>query len=126
MYSGRISLSLIVSLLIGAGCKKSQPPPSPPAATSTNSSTTLAVPKDTLAQIHWVGKKQVAADTNSHDLMAVWNLPESTKLEAQTLEKLSTAPWRLFHLEVDTNASSQLRPLVNDLLQEESYLEIRG
>lgn len=59
--------------------------------------------------------------------MAIWRMPESTKLETQTLEKLATAPWRLLrNVTPLSNAPvALLRPLLDDLVQEESYLEIR-
>jgi hypothetical protein len=78
---------------------------------------------ETILRIHWLGKKRVAADTNSHDLMAVWNLSESDHLEAQTINKLSRAPWSIRHLSVQTNAADALRPLLKDILEEEFYFE---
>ncbi len=57
--------------------------------------------------------------------MRIWNEPESAKLEAQTLEKLSLAPWRLLRGETGTNAAATLlRPLLDDAVREESYLEV--
>src|SRR4030095_11096887 len=61
-------------------------------------------------------------------------MPESANLEAQTLDKLSTAPWRLLgkapanHETALTNAGPALkhfllRPLLADLVSEESYWE---
>jgi hypothetical protein len=60
--------------------------------------------------------------------MAIWNLPESARLEAQTLDKLSTAPWRLLTgVTPPSNAPSVLlRPLLDDLVHEECYLEVSG
>ncbi len=57
--------------------------------------------------------------------MAIWNLPESGKLEQQTLDKLSLAPWLLLHRSPDTNAAVLLRPLLDDVVEDESCLEIR-
>lgn len=81
--------------------------------------------EETVASIHWLGKKQLSAETNASVLMAIWRLPESVKLESQTLDKFSRAPWRLLDRDLDTNAAAMLRPLLNDLLQSESYVEIR-
>jgi hypothetical protein len=65
--------------------------------------------------------------------MNIWAMPESQKLEAQTLDKLALAPWNLPRegtntaAIVATNANSLLlRPLLEDLVQEECYLEIRA
>jgi hypothetical protein len=124
----------------------------------------LVVPYSTAAQtvarIHWLGMKQIAAQTNAAAFMKIWNEPESARLEAQTLDKLSTAPWRLLpHVAqagqkeevgsqkseaggqkeegaaqpghatagrvVDTNAAHLFRALLDDCVQQESYLEIR-
>ena len=81
---------------------------------------------NTLASIHWVGKKQLAGETNAAVLMDVWGLPQSLKLEQQTLYKLSLAPSRLSRLDTGTNVALLLQPLVQDVLQEESYLEVRA
>jgi hypothetical protein len=83
------------------------------------------LPAQTVARIHWVGMKQLADETNAAHPMAIWNLPESGKLERQTLDKLSLAPWPLLHRNLDTNAAALLRPLLDDLVAEESCLEVR-
>jgi hypothetical protein len=72
--------------------------------------------------------------------MAIWNMPESVALEAQTLDKLALGLFATNRLPVGTyhapttnfqaciasnHVASLLRPLVNDLVQEELYLEIR-
>jgi len=57
--------------------------------------------------------------------MEIWNLPESRKLEQQTLDKLALAPWRLLHRNLNPNAAALLRPLLDDVVSNESCLEIR-
>ena len=57
--------------------------------------------------------------------MKVWNLPESAKLQAQTLDKLSLAPWRFLRGETNSPFAKLLRPLFDDLADEESYVEVR-
>jgi hypothetical protein len=79
----------------------------------------------TIARIHWLGMKQLSSEANAAHLVAIWNLPESRRLERQTLDKLSLAPWPLLHRNVDTNAATLLRPLLDDLVADESCLEIR-
>ena len=119
-----IRLVLVAALIVasGAGCRKSTPAPEPAAPEPTAPS---APAVETVARIHWLGKERLAAETNAAGLMTIWNLPESARLETQTLGKLSVAPWPLLHREADTNASALLRPLLDDALQEESYLEVR-
>jgi hypothetical protein len=85
---------------------------------------------ETIARIHWLGMKDLASETNATNFVAIWNLPESQKLKVQTLDKLATAPWRLLLHQPSTNAetpmaaSTSLRPLLDDLVNAESYLEI--
>jgi len=78
-----------------------------------------------VARVHWSGMKQLSGGTNAASLLTIWNLPESRRLEQQTLDKLSLAPWPLLHRNLDTNAAALLRPLLDDLVAGESYLEIR-
>src|SRR5262249_21205635 len=71
------------------------------------------------------------SETNAAYFMSIWNMAESGKLEAQTLDKLATAPWRLIlkqrggtNAQTPIAASPALRPLLDDLVQEESYIEV--
>jgi hypothetical protein len=107
-----LSRCLILCLAISTGCKKSEP-------------ASIAPPAETIARIHWSGKTTFAHNTNAVVLMNILNLPESAKLETQTLEKLSRAPWPLLHLPSDPARSALLRPLLDDVLQQECCLEIR-
>jgi hypothetical protein len=106
-----------------AGCKKSDPEAKSP----TENQPSPDVGR-TVALMHWLGKTRLAAESNATNFIAIWNLPESTKLEAQTLDKLSTAPWRLLSVAapVSNAPAALLRPLLDDLVQEESYLEVQA
>jgi hypothetical protein len=121
-----LGLLVVVALLAGDGCKPSAttPPPTPP---SPPAPPATAAPLETVARIHWLGMKRLAAETNAAHFMEVWSLPESAKLENQTLDKLAAAPWRFLHGNwAETNsAMALLRPLLDDLVQEESYFEAR-
>jgi hypothetical protein len=75
-----------------------------------------------VVQIHWLGLKQIGTETNAVRFMSLWNLPESEKLRAQTLDKLS----RWGRAGATNPATAQLRPLLDDLVSAESYLEVRG
>jgi hypothetical protein len=114
-------------LALFVGCSKSEPPAAN-SRTGTQSAVSQFQPSTSVARLHWLGKKRLAAESNATNLMALWNLPESEKLETQTLEKLATAPWRL--LKTTTPLSNApvalLRPLLDDLVQAESYLEVHG
>jgi hypothetical protein len=78
-----------------------------------------------VARIHWSGLKQLSTDTNAARLLTIWNMLESRRLERQTLDKLSQSPWRWLHRNVDTNAAALLRPLLDDVVSNESCLFIR-
>jgi hypothetical protein len=135
MLGRKFGLYLVLGSFIGAlatGCKKSPPSQSadnPKADVSAQPPAKL----ETVVRIHWLGKRRLATETNAAAFMSIWAMPESQKLEAQTLDKLALAPWNLPRdgtntaAIVATNANSLLlRPLLEDLLQEECYLEIRS
>jgi hypothetical protein len=83
-------------------------------------------PVETIARVHWQGMNRVSADTNAVQFMKIWQLPPTKALMAQTLDKLSLAPWRLLHRGVETNAAALLRPVLDDVLANECYLQIRS
>lgn len=119
------ALVLSLSIFIGAavclvGCGKNTPPNSQLPASSSETAPIL--------KFHWLGKQRLATEANATNFMAIWNLPESARLEAQTLDKLATAPWRLWATNVPlSNApSALLRPLLDDLVQHEVYVEATG
>lgn len=76
--AGRVCLALawLLMVALGGGCKKSAP-------------ARVSAPPETVARVHWLGKQRLAADTNAASVMEIWNLAESRKLEAQTLDKLA-------------------------------------
>ncbi len=81
-------LGLLAALILalGGGCKQS-------ASESDHHSSVLVTnqPPLTIARVHWLGLKRIAADTNAARFMSLWDLPESVRLEAQTLDKLALA-----------------------------------
>ena len=79
-------------LVLGGGCNRSASDGDHPSSQSTNrQSGNPPSQPTTLAQIHWLGKKRIAAETNAARFMGLWNLPESAKLETQTLDKVALA-----------------------------------
>lgn len=118
------SLILIPLVLLCFGCGKSASKPSASAALPAPASP--PAPKwQTIARVHWLGRKLISSDTNAADLMRIWAMPESVKLQEQTLDKLAAAPWRFLRNESNPAATNLLHPLLADLVNEESYLEIR-
>ena len=122
---------VLVGLL--AGCGKNESASSPDSAGKNQQAQ-----NGPALSMHWVGMKRLSVEPKAAGFLRIWRLPESEKLKAQTLDKLALAPWRVF----DTNQSaagtnyaqllqqnhqaSSLRPLLEDLVQEEWYLDIRG
>ena len=81
-----------------------------------------------IASIHWVGKQHLSADTNAGPFLAIWNLPESTRLLNQTLDKLALAPWRMregwtTNTPATNYSATLIRPLVDDLVNSECFFE---
>src|SRR5436309_1057864 len=78
---------LCLCCLFAAGCKKSSPADETRTQTTASPSSLETSP---VARIHWLGKKRIAAGPYATGFMKIWNPPESAKVEAQTLDKLST------------------------------------
>jgi hypothetical protein len=122
MYFRPAMLTLFTVFLIasGSGCRKSESPapPAPPTVLS----------PDTVASVHWVGKRRLDLDADAYYLSRVWSLPETARLQSQTFDKLATGSWRV--LMGDAAAARipaiVLRPLLEDLAFDESYLEVRA
>lgn len=87
-----------------------------------------ASPPDLIAQIHFAGAGQISADTNAVAFTQLWCTPEAQALRNQTLNKLSRAPYPWLKAKIPPAAgdgTAQLRPLLDDLLRAEWFLQIR-
>jgi hypothetical protein len=83
---------------------------------------------DLIARVHFAGAEQISADTNAVAFTNLWCSPEAQALREQTLNKLSRAPydWLKQKILSGTNdEAGQLRPLLDDLLGAEWFLQIR-
>ena len=87
---------------------------------SISQSLAASVTNPPAARIHWLGLKQITSDTNAAQFMKIWQLPETTALVNQTLDKLSRQAAPV----TNSPAFKALRPLLNDLVDSEFYLEI--
>lgn len=104
--------------LFASGCGKKS-------ATPEGTAVRLDAPNiETFARVHWVGKKTISSDTNAVDLARVWNLPASIKFQAEIVDKLAAAPWRLLQTATNPASSNLLGPLLQDLIDNECYFEI--
>ena len=132
---------MLLLLVSGGGCGKSASDGGPPQSLIPPHRSLISNLSPTVAQLHWVGLEQIGRETNAANFLSVWNLPESRQLTAQTLDKLALAlgGWSpatnvTSHTSLVTNYQSlvtshpvaaRLRPLLEDLLQAESYVELR-
>lgn len=85
---------------------------------------------DLIAHVHFAGTKSITSSPLATKLNEFAAMPETAALRDKTLDKLSTAPFRLLHQKLATGVTNEyselLRPLFEDLLKEEFYLEMRG
>src|SRR2546428_7626945 len=115
-----ITVSVLAALAAGSGCRKKESAPTVPAAVSS----------DILAGYHFVGTGVLANKPDAAKLREIWALPETRKFEEQTLWKLAHAP-KVFYAgkinaEQDERGAALLRPLLDDLIRSESFLQVRG
>jgi len=83
---------------------------------------------DLIARIHFAGAATVAANTNAVAFTNLWCTPEARVLRDQTLDKLARAPAAWFRQKIPAGAgdgAAQLRPLLDDFLSAEWFLQVR-
>jgi hypothetical protein len=85
---------------------------------------------DTIGKFHFVGIDRIAADPKATKLKELGALPETAVLRDNLMAKAASAPFRLLeHKLYGQNKNSYtnlLESLLNDLLHNESYTEVRG
>lgn len=116
-------LILTVGLFAVAGSGKKEERP------ATSREVAPPLPSGRIAAVHFVGGVNASADTNAAFLKRIWLLPETQVLKEQTLNKLARVPYKLWNQRVrmGTNDFAPLfRPLLDDLLRAESWLEVSG
>jgi len=83
-----------------------------------------------LIRSHFAGLTRLAGDPDVTQLKAVLALPETRALREQTLRKLAQSPQsfpgQALSLEQAERGAALLRPLLDDVLDQESVLELRG
>src|SRR5258706_10113215 len=84
---------VLLGFLAGCGRDSNSAESARPVAAQSQKTSGSSNLGETIARIHWLGMKQLAGETNATNFMAIWNLPESQKLEGKTLVKLGEAPW---------------------------------
>ena len=139
-----LSALLIVAACV-AGCDKPAPaplllPPPPPPL------------PETIARLRWAGMDRLAADTNPASALGIWSMPETKNLLGVTLDRLALGLLTTNDVMAITNQLAYtapasptnnppppvsnyqsrltglpalLRPMLVDLIQQESFLEVR-
>ena len=121
MKNNFIGIAFICLVLV-LGCKeKSVESAAPPSAPK-------PAPK-ILSTYHYVGAAQLTGNTNASQLRKIWAMPETVRFRNETLTKIAKASQEFFPKH-GTNAaigpSGWIRPLLDDLIQAESFGELRG
>ncbi len=73
----------------------------------------------TTSRLHWLGSRQINASPEARRFQTLWNLPESVAMQKQLLDKLAGAT------NATSKADARLRALLEDVLCEEFYAEVR-
>jgi hypothetical protein len=128
-----VAVGVILGLFLGnTGCNKSDDKGGKDAksADGKSASASSSATNKPLARIHWMGMKHIAAEPNATNIAAIWALPETQRLVAQTLDKIAGRSWvngtNCFSVVTNDPTARLIRPLLDDLVQEESYWESRG
>ncbi len=85
---------------------------------------------DVIGRIHFAGVGRIDADPAAVTLKQLGALPETAALREEVLRKLATTPFRVLKSKLASGTANDfeplLRPLMDDLLHEEWYAEMRG
>lgn len=82
-----------------------------------------------LLRVQWVGTGQLLRDTNAAKLRQMLALPASGAFREEVLGKLARVPYQCWSNSLARGVPDQaalVRPLLEDLLRQEWYLEVRG
>jgi len=87
---------------------------------------TLSTP---LLRSHFIGMTQLIQSSNAPKVREVWALPASADLRRKALDKIAKTPFQLAQKVLPAGAVDQptlIRPLLDDLLASESYIELKS
>jgi hypothetical protein len=82
-----------------------------------------------LLRTHFIGMTQVIQGTNASKLKEVWALPASQDVRKQALDKIAAAPFQLWQKSFPNGAQDNpklIRPLLDDLVSSECFIELNG
>ncbi|MFM2296100.1 MAG: hypothetical protein RLZZ350_2513, partial [Verrucomicrobiota bacterium] len=85
-------------------------------------------PTNLLARVHFVGTDALAQNTNASRLHEIAALPATTNFLNAAFAKLATLPFALGQNKIigTNNHAAEFRPLLDDWLRRESFIELRG
>jgi len=99
------------------------------AAAANTTAATPPKPGELLLRWRFLGQAQLAGDTNAACFRNIWVLPTTQRLVQETLRKLARAPQQLCKEALaapGADPGALIRPLLDDLLQAESFGECRA
>src|SRR5947209_7395615 len=94
-----------------------------------SSKTTAAAANGPLWRFHFIGMTELNQSTNASKLKEVWSLPASQDLKKQALDKIAKTPFQLWQKSLPSSATDQpslIRPLLDDFVMSESYVDLKG
>jgi hypothetical protein len=113
-------IAIATALACGLGCRKKE----------SNAKTGQPAEASVFVRWHFVGSSFLAGNTNAAKLKELWALPATRRLAEQTLQKLAHSPRVLFGdritQEEDERGAPLLRPMLDDLIHHESFLQVSG
>ena len=93
------------------------------------SKSTAASANGPLWRFHFIGMTELNQSTNASKLKEVWSLPASQDLKKQALDKIAKTPFQLWQKSLPSGTTDQaalIRPLLDDFITSESYVDLKG
>lgn len=113
-------IAIVAALACGAGCREKE----------SGTKAGQAAEADVLVRWHFVGSSFLSGNTNAAKLKELWDLPSTGRFAQQTLQKLAHSPRSCFgdriSKEEDDRGAALLRPMLDDLIHHESFLQVSG
>src|SRR5437899_111816 len=100
-----------------------------PSGTRYSKSTAAAAPNGPLWRFHFIGMDALNQSTNASKLKEVWSLPASQDLKKLALDKIAKTPFQLWQKSLSSGARDQaslIRPLLDDFVTSESYVDLKN
>lgn len=123
MHLGRPLKSLVFMALLtlASSCSKSGD------GNSTKPASPTPLAPGTVLRVHWAGKQKLGVSASAYSFMRLWEQPNGRTMQAQFMERLASAPWRLItnRPPAVTAPIPEVKAMIYDIINEETFLEIR-